>query len=70
MTNEVALSIGIKGDDTNQPTATTNFSCSTFGTDYYEADDGSIKIDVEDRDDNTKIGRTAANEFSFEVLLS
>ena len=69
-TSSVELLMAIKSDDTNQATADTNVSCQTFGTDYYEADDGSIKIDVEDRDDNSKIGRTTANEFAWEILLS
>ena len=69
-TNVLEFKIGIKGDDTNNPDVATNFSCQSFGTDYYEANDGAVKVDVEDRDDNSKIGRTAANEFIFNVALS
>ena len=68
--NVLELKLGIKGDDNSEPTAATNFSCNSFGTDYYEADDGTVKIDIEDRDDNSKIGRTAANEFAINILLS
>ncbi len=69
-TSAVELLIAIKGDETIQPTTTTNFSCDVFGTDYYESDDGQVLIDVENRDDNSKIGRTSANEFSFNIALS
>lgn len=70
ITNTLEFKFGIKGDDNSEPTAATNFSCNSFGTDYYEHNDGTVKIDVEDRDDNSKIGRTAANEFSINILLS
>lgn len=69
-TSVIELDLAIKGDDNNNPDASTNFSCEVFGTDYYEADDKSVNIDVEDRDDNNKIGRTAANEFSWNANLS
>lgn len=67
--NTVAeFDFGIKGDDTNEPTATTNFSCSLLDVDYYKSDAGEYKLDVEDRDDNTNIGR--ATDFPILVLLS
>lgn len=59
---------GIKGDDTNEPTATTNFSCILHDVDYYKNDAGMYLLDVEDRDDNTNIGR--ATDFPILVLLS
>ena len=70
VTSAVELLMAIKSDDTNEATAATNVSCATFGTDFYEADDGSVKIDVEDRDDNSKIGRSTANEFEWFIDVS
>jgi len=60
--------LGLKGDDTNEPVAATNFSCVFLDTDYYKTDSGQYKIDVEDRDDNTGIGR--ATDFGVNILLS
>ena len=68
VTSVALLDIGVKADDNKDPEAAFNFSCATFGTDYYEADDGSVKIDVEDRDDDSKIGRTAANELGADTF--
>lgn len=64
------LDLIIAGDSNSQPTGATNFSCEVKDTDYYQHNDGSFKIDVEDRDDNSEIGRSAANEIAFNVLLS
>ena len=69
-TSTIDLFMAIKGDDTNGPTTDTNVSWATFGTDFYEHDDGSVNIDIEDRDTNVKIGRTAGTEFAWEVQLS
>lgn len=64
----VQLDLGIKGDDTNEPTSATNFSCVWHDVDIYKTDAGEYKLDVEDRDDNTNIGR--ATDFGINVLLS
>ena len=57
----------VKGDDTNQPTNGgrmgnavdgANWNCSLLDTDLYKNDDGLIKADVEDRDDNSEVGVT------------
>ena len=59
---------GIKGDDTNEPTGATNFSCVFHDTDWFKADTGEFRVDVEDRDDNTNIGR--GTDFGINFLLS
>ena len=67
--NTVAeFDFGIKGDDTNDPVAATNFSCVLHDVDYYKNDAGDYLLDVEDRDDNTNIGR--ATDFPINIVLS
>lgn len=63
------LDLKIKGDDTNQPTTATNFSCEVKDADYYKTDGGQYMIDVEDRDDNSEVGRAASAELSFNIPL-
>lgn len=64
------LDVKIKGDDTSQPTSATNFSCEVKDADYYKTDGGQYMIDVEDRDDNSEVGRAASVELSFNIALS
>ena len=64
------LDLVITGDGTNEPTAATNFSCEMKDTDLFLNDDGVVAVGVEDSDDQSEIGRTAANEVSFNVLLA
>lgn len=62
------LDLIINADDTNQPTAASNFSCEIIDTDLYITDDGEVKVDVEDRDDNSNIGRST--EYVINVPVS
>jgi len=67
-TQSSTLDLTIKGDDTNQPTAASNFSCEIIDTDLYVTDDGKVKIGVEDEDDNSNVGRST--EYIINVPLS
>lgn len=62
------LDIRIKGDDTNQPTKDTNFTCAIIDTDLYQKDDGSIAVGVEDSDNNANVGRST--EYIIPIPLS
>lgn len=64
------LDLIIAGDSNQQPVGETNFSCAIKDTDYYQHNDGSFKIGVEDADDNSEIGRSTTNEVAFNILLS
>lgn len=62
--------ISIKADNDNAPTqgATTggpDWNCTLFDTDLYQTDAGEVKVDVEDRDDNSNIGTTS--DFAFNI---
>lgn len=73
VSSELRFIFRVKGDDTNQPSnggqgGTTNgadWNCTIFDTDLYTTDDGKIKVDIEDRDDNTNTG--VSNDFSFNI---
>jgi len=66
----------IKGDDTNQPANGgkmgnevngADWNCTLFDTDLNETDDNAVKVDVEDRDDNTNVG---VIDFAFHIGIN
>lgn len=72
-TTELDILLSVKADDTNQPVGEgadshvmgANINCTLFDTDYYVTDDGEVKIDIEDRDDNSNIG--SSTDFAFSI---
>jgi len=62
-TSKIEFTIRAKGDDTNEPTETSDWNCTLFDTDLYETDDGTVLVDIENRDDNTNIGLNPDFEF-------
>ena len=67
-TQSSTLDLVIKGDDTNQPEAHTNYSCEIIDTDLFVTDDGKVKVGIEDSDDNSNVGRST--EYKINVPLS
>ena len=60
ITSNLDLTFSMKSTD-NQPS---NWDCVIFDTDIYEKDDGTVRIGIEDSDDNTNIGSKTDVKFT------
>jgi hypothetical protein len=68
VTTSSTLDFQIKGDDTNEPTSATNFTCEVLDTDLFQTDSGAVKVGIEDEDDNSNVGRsTEAAHFAIDL---